>query len=287
LNPHHLASESIAPELSVIVPIFNEEEVLWRNMAEIAPYYDRLIGAGRWQFVLVNNGSTDGSAAIVERIVATWPASIAVRLETADYGNALRIGLAHATAPFGHIINVEQWDMPFLEWAWTARQRYDLILGSKRADPTINFQSPRRRFLSWGLNSLLSLLFEHIAADTHGPKLMKMATMRPILDQSVMSRGQFDTEFTLRAVRAGLWLAEAPVMYAEQRPPRNFMIRKILQNLFDLVRLRRLIRPLPYAGHLKFHRWSRLDVDAVALGPIEQKDADAAANIQPSAIGER
>ena len=273
-DPQKLPSDPVKPELSVIVPIYNEEDILWRNMVEIAPYFDRLVGPDLWQFVLVDNGSSDNSPVIVRKIVENWPTSIAVTLATADYGNALRAGLANATAPYGHIINVEQWDMPFLEWAWTHRRRYDLILGSKRADPTVNHQSTQRRFLSWGLNSLLSLLFEHTAADTHGPKLIKMDTMRPIFEASVMSRGQFDTEFTLRALRAGLWLAEAPTIYVEQRPPRNFMIGKIMQNLFDLMRLRKLIQPLPYAGHLKFHRWSRYDVIDAASEVICPREND-------------
>ena len=275
---------SETPDLSIVVPIFNEGAVLWQNLAELAPYFDRLIGKGRWQYILVDNGSRDSSPEIVKRIIAAWPSSRSVTLAQADYGNALKVGLEHAEAPFAHIINVEQWDIEFIEWAWSVREDYDLILGSKRADPTVNFQSTQRRLLSWGLNSLLSLLFEHIAADTHGPKLIKMASMRPILEQSQMTRGQFDTEFTLRATRAGLWIGEAPARYVEQRPPRNFMIRKILQNVIDLVRLRRLIQPLPYAGHLKFHRWSRHEVIAASLGPLE---ADAETPELRSAVGER
>lgn len=45
--------------LSVVVPICNEEDEL-RCMAEgLAPQLDEIAGPGRWQFVLVDNGSTD------------------------------------------------------------------------------------------------------------------------------------------------------------------------------------------------------------------------------------
>jgi len=52
--------------------------------------------------------------------------------------------------------------------------------------------------------------------------------MRPVLGQCVMRRGQFDTEFTLRALRAGLWLAEVPVPIVEIRPPAQHDARQDL-----------------------------------------------------------
>lgn len=54
---------------------------------------------------------------------------------------------------------------------------------------------------------------------THGPKLLRMSTMRPILDKCVMRRGQFDTEFTLRALRQGLRLAEVPSLSRPAQEP--------------------------------------------------------------------
>ena len=39
-----------------------------------------------------------------------------------------------------------------------------------------------------------------------------------------MTRGQFDTEFTLKALRGGLDIAEIPIVYQESRKPRNLMI---------------------------------------------------------------
>lgn len=246
--------------LSVIVPIFNEEKILWEMIGKLADNFDAIIGVGLWIFILVENGSTDGSDKIAHEIVERFPKSKIVRLPRPNYGRALRCGLKEVDTAFAHIINIEQWDIPFLRWAWRRRESYDLFMGSKRADPTINQQSPFRKILSWGLNSILQLLFEFPGVDTHGPKLLKMETMRPILEQCVMNRGQFDTEFTIRALRASLWVAEAPVFYQDHRPPRNFMITKILQNVFDLLWMRKMIQQLPYSDFLKLHRWSRVDL---------------------------
>ena len=80
-------------ELSVVVPVYNEAPDLPSMVNGITPHLDRVVGRGRWQFVLVDNGSVDGSSEIIDRIVATWPGSVALHLARPDYGEALAKGL--------------------------------------------------------------------------------------------------------------------------------------------------------------------------------------------------
>ncbi len=54
-------------------------------------------GAENWQFVLVDNGSVDGTPEVVARILQRWQASIDVQLPRPNYGKALKAGLDRAT----------------------------------------------------------------------------------------------------------------------------------------------------------------------------------------------
>ncbi len=99
-----------------------------------------------------------------------------------------------------------------------------------------------------------------LGRDTHGQKLLFLPAMLPIIEHCVMERGQFDTEFTLRALRWGLWVAEAPVPISEQRRQRNLMIRKIWNNLIDVLRLTRVMSPIPFTK-TRYHRWAREDME--------------------------
>ncbi len=247
-------------ELSVIVPIFNEEGELGDACERLASHLDETAGTGNWQFVLVDNGSVDGTPEVVAQILTRWPTSVDVLLPSPNYGKALRAGLDRAEGKWAYIINVDFWDPVFLDWAYRQRQVYDLIVGSKRADATLNEQSKYRRVLSWGLNSILQVFFGFIGTDTHGQKLLNCSSLHPLLDACVMHRGQFDTEFTIRAIRGGLWIAEAPVPIVETRRQRNWMVKKIAQNLWDIVRLRRVIQRVPYAGPIRYHRYAREDM---------------------------
>lgn len=268
---------SAQPQLSVVIPIYNEESLLFETAESLAEHLDRLVGPGEWEYVLVDNGSRDATPAIVRKIAATWPGT-AIELPAPNFGAALRAGLNAASGRWAHVINTDFWDYPFLAWAWLHRDDYELMIGSKRGDPTLNSQTRYRRTLSWGLNAILSLLFGFPGTDTHGLKLLDMRAMRPVLDQCVMDRGQFDTEFTLRAMRRGVRLAEVPVPFADRRRARNWMISKVAWNLMDIFRLRRLIHAIPWSGPLRFHRWSREDVESAVEQLAARRAPEALSN---------
>lgn len=247
--------------LSVVVPVYNEQDILMDMAEQLAPHLDLIAGRSCWQFVLVDNGSSDRSPEICDEIVRRWPASIKVRLQKPDYGEALYQGLMRAAAPWAFIINVDFWDVPFMRWCFKTRGVYDLVMGSKRADQALNQQDEYRRLLSWGLNTILQTIFGFVGSDTHGQKFVYLPALRPIFQQCVMRRGQFDTEFTLRACRARLWLAEVPVPIVELRKARNLMLSKIFRNIIDITRLRNVMRDIPAQAAMRYHRWSREDVE--------------------------
>lgn len=248
-------------ELSVVLPIHNEELNLYNSVEEYAKQIVAIIGDLTWQYVLVENGSTDRSPEIIKEIKGERPETITLSLPKGDYGNALREGVLHAEGKWILIMNVDHlWDDPYFIWAWNYRNEYDMIIGSKRADPTLNRQDNYRRILSSGLNSLLMYLFDSVVAESHGMKLLKAETIKPLSENCVMRRGQFDTELTLRALRKCLWVSEIPMPYEEKRAPRNFMIKKIAQNLWDICRLNLVMKSVPFNGLLRYRRYCREDI---------------------------
>ncbi|MDO8287787.1 MAG: glycosyltransferase [Parvibaculum sp.] len=247
-------------ELSVVIPVLNEEDIVEKNLRELASRLNTIVGAGKWKFVIVDNGSTDQTPQILKRVLTELPPSLSVFVPEPNYGAALRAGLAAADTDFAHPCDIEQWDIPFITWAWSIRHEHDLFIGSKRSDPTISKQTSRRRFLSWGLNALLQLMFGYMGTDTHGPKLIYMRKLRPVINSCLSDRGQFDTEIVLRSVRKGYRLAEAPIAFLETRPPRVRLFKKILWNLIAFNRLRTIIGGLGYSDKIEFRQFSRSDV---------------------------
>lgn len=255
------------PRISVVIPIYNEARILAANLEALAAFFAELPGRPPWHFVLVENGSADGTRALAQEVVRRWPPSRVVLLDEPNYGEALKAGLRAAAAPWVFLVDIEQWDFPFFRWAWENRDQFDLFLGSKRADPGLNHQQPYRRVLSAGLNFILQVFFGFTGSDTHGPKLLNREALASIIDACVLDRGQFDTELVLRALRARKRVVEAPIEYWELRPHRNWMFKKIFWNALALRRLRRVMAPVPFQGTARFYRYPRELVEAGLLAP--------------------
>ena len=241
----------------------------------MASYFDNALGPGNWLFIFVDNGSTDGTPALLRKIVERWPLCRVVNLKEPNYGAALKAGLRAATTKWVYMLDIEQWDLPFMTWAWNNRDSYDVFVASKRADPTLNFQQPYRRFLSAGLNAVLQVLFQYSGTDTHGPKLLNCQSLKTIIAQCELDRGQFDTELVLRAMRSCKRLVEVPVEYRESRPHRNLMFKKIFWNLVALRRLQHVMRGVPFEGKVHYYRFAREDVLAHEL-PADAPRREAA-----------
>lgn len=254
------AWESDDLPVSIVIPLYNEQQILNDNLEKLARFLDRMLGAGNWLFILVDNGSTDATPQLVKEATERWPQSRGIRLFKPNYGEALKAGLRSARTKWVYMLDIEQWDLPFMAWAWKNRNLYDMFIASKRADPTINFQQPYRKFLSCCLNGLLQLLFGFSGADTHGSKLLNRISLMHHIDACVLDRGQFDTELVIRAFRSGHRLIELPAEYRESRPPRNLMIKKIVWNLFAIRRLYYVMKNVPFLGHVRYYRVTREDV---------------------------
>jgi len=254
--------------VSIVIPLFNEQTIIRENLEALASFYDRLLGAGNWLFILVDNGSTDATPRLVTAALERWPLSQAIHLADPNYGAALKAGLRSASTKWIYLLDIEQWDLPFLTWAWDNRNCYDLFVASKRSDPTLNHQQPYRRLLSAGLNGILQLFFGFSGTDTHGPKLLNWLAMEAIINKCELDHGQFDTEFVLHVMRNRKRIVEVPVEYRESRPHRNWIVKKIVWNLLALQRLKRVMRNVPFEGWVRYYRVTREDVMAASRTPV-------------------
>jgi glycosyltransferase involved in cell wall biosynthesis len=89
------ACPQAALDVSVVCPFFNEAALLERSVRRLV---ERLRTLERtWELVLVNDGSTDGSADIASALVGTTPGLVLVSYhDNRGRGHALRQGIARA-----------------------------------------------------------------------------------------------------------------------------------------------------------------------------------------------
>lgn len=91
------------PGVSFVVPIYNKAPWLAGVLARIAAQR----GAFERQYVFVDDGSTDGSAGIVERVTADWPNLVIERQENAGSAAATNRGIALADREFVKFVDAD------------------------------------------------------------------------------------------------------------------------------------------------------------------------------------
>lgn len=135
------AGRDVEPmRLSVVVPCFDEEAVLERTAAELAGHLERLVAAGKIaadsQILFVDDGSRDGTWALIERLAHGSPRFAGLRLSR-NFGhqNALLAGLLTVDGDAVVSLDADLQDDPAALEAMVDRfaSGFDVVLGVRRS----------------------------------------------------------------------------------------------------------------------------------------------------------
>lgn len=234
----------VLPPFSALVPVFNEapilEDTLDRMVADLGA-----IGTP-FEILICENGSTDGSAEVARRLAGRYPEVTVEHLPTADYGLALKHGVAACRHELIVMYNLDFWSARFARDAIVQLQSCDVVLGSKVMAGASDGRPLVRRLITRSFNAFLRLVYGFRGTDTHGMKAVRKTPTLPIARDCVTGGWVFDTELVLRAERGGLRITEIPVKVEEVRPPAYSAIaRRIPRVLLALVSLWRTLRRVP------------------------------------------
>jgi glycosyltransferase involved in cell wall biosynthesis len=146
-------------DLSIVIPLFNEEE----SLPELLSWIERTLASwsGNFEVILIDDGSTDGSWSVIESLIPQHPSITAIRFSK-NYGKsqALHAGFARAKGQVVVTMDADLQDSPEEIpglYKKIVHEGFDLVSGWKR-----------KRFDSfWGKN-LPSKLFNWAARKTSG-----------------------------------------------------------------------------------------------------------------------
>ena len=234
------------PALSVVVPAYNEEELLAETVSELTEGLRKR--EVPFELLVVENGSQDRTRELAEALATTVPELRVLALPEADYGCALRTGVLAAEGAVVVTFDAEYYDLDFLDDAvgrLTAPAGPAVVIGSKRAKGAQDTRPIHRRAVTAGFSWLLRVAFGLRASDTHGMKALDRDRIRPVAESCQLGKDLFDTELVLRAERRGLPVEELPVLVEERRPSRTSIRTRAIRSLVGLVELRRALRGTP------------------------------------------
>ncbi len=225
--------------ISVVMPAHDEEPFLAAAVGEVV---QGLRGwGGAFEIVVVENGSTDATAAVAAKLSGEYPEVRSLSLDHADYGNALRQGFLAADGRAVAIFDVDYYDFGFLSRALEALDQPggpSVVVGSKRGPGAVDTRARSRQLVTWVFSTVLHVGFGLKVHDTHGMKVLRREDVVALVQRSKFGTDLFDTELIIRAERAGMRVDELPVVVAETRPSRSSIARRIPRSIVGLARLR-------------------------------------------------
>ena len=195
-------------EISAVMPAFNEEANLEQSVGRMAAAL--ATQARAFEVIVVDDGSRDGTAAVLERLKPIHPSLRVVRhSENRGYGAALRSGFAAARYPWIFLEDADNQFDPADVAALLARAAdADIVAGyrKQRRDPLA------RRLNAWAFFTLVTILFGRLARDVNCAfKLMR----RDLLERMALhSEGALiNTEVFVLARQLQARVVEVPIQH--------------------------------------------------------------------------
>ena len=235
-------------KLNITLPVLNEERQLPCAVAELTTLLRANID-GSFEVVIVDNGSTDGTWAVAERLAARHPEVRAMRLAKRGRGRALREAWQSSQADVLSYMDVDLSTgleaFPALVAA-VAEGRASVAVGSRLMPGSRVERCLKREVISRCYNGLVWGMFRVGFSDAQcGFKAITRAAARELVPLVEDNGWFFDTELLLEAERLGHRIVDVPVEWREDADSRVRVVATAWGDLKGLLRMRwrRLVGP--------------------------------------------
>ena len=229
-------------EISVVIPCYNEEAILWAAVVELCEGLRKFNRS--FEIIISENGSKDDTRAIAEKLSRAYPEVRAITSDEPNYGKALRRGIEAARGTFVLCEEIDLCDLDFHRRALEILDsgRADFVVGSK-AHPDAKDERPAtRRAATMVMNGLLRVMLGFRGTDTHGLKAFRRERLAHTVSKCVVDKDLFASELVIRAQRYDVNVVEIPIRIHEKRPPSIHLFKRVPNVLKNLGRLFVVIR---------------------------------------------
>lgn len=237
--------DKVAPHLSVVIPAFNEEGRIGATLGALIRYLDQQPYS--WEIVVVDDGSTDATVAVVEARAAELEAPARVEsIPHAGKGWAVRHGMLSSSGRYRFMCDADL-AMPVEHLAtFLARmeEAYDVVIGSRQIEGARRFgeglgRHLRGRVFNWMVRVVAVGGFQ----DTQcGFKCFRGDVAEELFGAQRTRGLGFDVEILYLAVRRRLRVLEMPIDWYHQELSK---VRPVVDNFAMIgdtlaVRVRRM-----------------------------------------------
>jgi dolichyl-phosphate beta-glucosyltransferase len=235
------------PRLSIVIPAYNEAARIRESLAAAADYLART--GAEAEVLVVDDGSADGTAALVEEFAATRPQDAAVTIRLLRNGGnrgkgySIKHGVLMAQGDLALVSDADFStpieDLPLLLQA-IEKEGHGIAIGSRAlAESRVEVhQAAWREMMGRMFNRLVRAITGLPFRDTQcGFKLMRRQEVLPLFRAARIERFAYDVEILYLAGKAGIRVAEVPVRWRNAPGTKVNALLDPLDMLKDIVRV--------------------------------------------------
>ncbi len=233
----------IAPQLvdvDVVIPVFQEHAAIERCVRRLHRYLSDELPVS-WRIVIADNGSTDGTAQLAERLAIELPHVRVLALTQRGRGRALRAAWSASEARVVCYMDVDLSTdlralLPLLAPLLSGHS--EVAIGTRLAPGARVVRGPKRELISRAYNRLLHVVLRTRFSDAQcGFKAVRTDALRGLLEDVRDDEWFFDTELLVLAQRRGLRIHEVPVDWVDDPDSRVRIVATAMADLRGTARL--------------------------------------------------
>jgi glycosyltransferase involved in cell wall biosynthesis len=228
--------------VDVVIPVLNEAHVLARSVETVSAYLTSNV-TFRWNVVVVDNGSTDGTQNVAQELCRRDSRVRFIHLHQRGRGRALRHAWLQSSADVVCYMDVDLSTslkhLPALIGA-IAHDGYDVSTGSRLMSESQTTRSLKREMISRFYNVFLKTILVTGFSDAQcGFKAMSRRAVEAIVPQIEDQSWFFDTEMLVLAEKQGYKIKDIPVLWIEDDDSRVKIFQTGWEDIKGVFRLRR------------------------------------------------
>jgi glycosyltransferase involved in cell wall biosynthesis len=230
-----------SPDLSIIIPSYNEESRLPATLERVAAYLQSY--AGTAEVLVVDDGSKDRTAAVAESFRGKIPTlRVVSNGVNRGKGYSVRHGMQEARGRIALFTDADL-SAPIEEASKLidALEEHDVAIGSRALDRTMIsvHESPFREIAGIIFNKIVRIILWLPFVDTQcGFKAFRRERCNIIFEQQTIERFGFDPELLYLARRHGLRTVEIPVRWGHSPATKVSLLLDSMRMFMDVFAIR-------------------------------------------------
>jgi dolichyl-phosphate beta-glucosyltransferase len=256
------------PWISVVVPVYNEEETV---PGIVASLHERLAGLGRpYEIVVVDNASEDRTLEVLTPLLEDGRVRVLRNEVNQGKGYSVRRGMLDAEGELRLMCDADCGpSLESLPRMLEALADADVIAGSRVTEGAqVDRQQPfRRRLVGWPFIALTRLLMREPTHDVYcGFKLWRGTVAELVFSRQRLDGWVFDAEVLAMARRLGFRIREVGVAWADREGSKLSITKVLIPAVRELLAARRSV--------LAQRGWTRRQREVMRTGASSAREAE-------------